>query len=129
MPRTFNDSLDHDVEAVFLNTDEFAVTVSLYRGTQSTSGIVALVARKTTGTEPPDQEMIGTDIESRNYRIRASEYLVNAVAVIPRVGDVIVETLRSGVTIRCEVQPTYNEPCYESDLQGLMYLIHTKRVE
>lgn len=129
MPRTFNDSLDHDVEAVFLNTAEFAVTVSLYRGTQSTSGIVAMVARKTTGTEPPDQEMIGTDIESRNYRIRASDYLVNAVAVIPRVGDVIVETLRSGVTIRCEVLPDRGGPCFESNDSGMLFIVKTKRVQ
>lgn len=117
------------MEQIFLNTDEFAVTVTLVRGTASTTDIVALVASKTTGTEPQVTEGLGTDFESRNYRIRASEYVIGGVAVTPRNGDTIIETLRSGVTIKCEVQPTMNEPCYQSDLHGLMFLVRTKRVK
>lgn len=87
-----------------------------------------MVASKTTGTEPQVTDGIGTDFESRNYRIRASEYVIGGVAVVPKNGDTIIETLRSGATIKCEVQPTVNEPCYQSDLHGLIFLVRTKRV-
>lgn len=128
MARTFNDSLEEELESVFLNTDEFAVTVTLKRSVHSTPNVPAIVASKS--NETTAVEDIGTDAELREYRIRSTAYRFNGSVVIPRGGDFITETLRTGVTIVCEVlPPSQSKPSYEPDANGSLLLVHTKVVK
>lgn len=127
MSRTFSDSIEDDVEQIFLNTDEFAVTVTLTRSLLSTAGIAAIVVNRSEsiGTEAVTE----TDIEERDYRIQASKYVINGSAVDPRDGDRITEVLASGVTIISEVLPLNGKRCFEPDASGTLLLVHTKRIQ
>lgn len=125
MTRTLGDSLDYDVENVFLNVNEFAVEVTIARGISRTTSVPAMVYTvvDTTG----EDEIIETIAEERTYKIRPADYMVNGTPVTPRDGDRIITG--SGVKeLTFEVLPVPGRQCFELDAAGLMLSVHTKRV-
>lgn len=129
MPRTFKDTLEDDLDKVFLNTNEFAVNVSISRGDYApTTNVPALVATKEDNASSRTTERMSLKYEERNYRIRTSTYVVNGAQTLPTEGDKIIETLQSGVTVTSEVKRTSDRPCYELDSSGIVLLVHTKRI-
>lgn len=126
MSRTFEDSLASDFENVFLNVNEFAVTVSIRRGEFTTTGVPAIVAMKEDEVVVADD--LGTRLRKRNYRIRTSAYTINSVAVEPREGDTITETLKSGGSIVGQVLQDGSRDCFEYDSSGSILLVRTKQI-
>lgn len=126
MSRTFEDSLASDFENVFLNVNEFAVTVSIRRGEFTTTGVPAIVAMKEDEVVGADD--LGTRLRKRNYRIRTSAYTINSVAVEPREGDTITETLKSGGSIVGQVLQDGSRDCFEYDSSGSILLVRTKQI-
>lgn len=89
---TLSQQISDDVSSVFINTDDFAVTVSYVRGTTTVaSNVAALVSETTFET--------ATDFGFTRYETRDFLFVASALSIEPRKADVIVEgTKRYTVT-------------------------------
>lgn len=129
MSRTFNDSLQNDLEAVFFNTDEFASGVTIRRGTKSTANVAAIVAMRSYDSVPDDHsggqnDQLTTAVQSIDFDIIATKYVINGVQVEPRQGDQITNAAGE----RFQVMPIVNKQCFEPTADGKVLRIHTTRV-
>jgi hypothetical protein len=75
-----------------------------------------------------DDEGFGIVMLSRDYIVHAADLVLNGLEFVPRSGDRIAETIQ-GVSCVFEVMPLGQKKEYEPfDTDGLMWLIHTKKV-
>lgn len=124
MSRTFNDSLATDLETVFLNTNEFAETVTIKRGAISTTGVAVLVAARM--YEVIGDNGVPTSIAMTDFDLAASSYAVNATQVDPKKGDRIVTADGTIYEVRAagDTSPWFEPVGSGND----MIRVHTQRV-
>lgn len=125
MSRTFLDSLEADVESVFLNVHEFAQAVTLSRGVgHTTASVPAIVEQR--DYQAVDQDGMATLVEMVDFDIAASAYLVDAVAVEPRTGDRIATADGQ----QFEVGEAPGRGCWDyAGGDKLVMRVHTRRVK
>lgn len=112
-----------------LEARAFGLTVTIQRILETTIDVPAIVVGKLDRTDQRFTEEITTDVGEREYRIKVADYKFGGVAVEPRPGDLITETLLGGQVIKQEVLPREDSPCFSFDEDGTVYSIHTKRVD
>lgn len=123
MPRIFNDSIDQDCEDIFFNTDEFAILVSIIRGTDQTDLVPAISDSRT--YDAVDEFGISLAWLSVDFDIIAKHYLIRGVQVEPRHRDRIVQDDGSIF----EVVPLPNKHVFEpTGGDGKVFRIHTQRI-
>lgn len=123
MSRTFKDSIDADLAAVFFNTDEFAESVTISRGASSTPGVAAIRALRS--YEVADDGGVMTAIQSHDWDVIATDYRIAAAQAAPRAGDRVTD----GESVVYEVLPIKGRQCYEpTGGDGKVWRVHTKRV-
>lgn len=105
--------------------DHAGVSVTYQRGTDS----VTLTATPTLHEyEIVDQDGFASVILSRDYVVHAADLVLAGAEIAPRAGDQILETIRL-VSQTYEVMPLGQKKEYEPlDRDGLLLLIHTKKV-
>ena len=101
------------------------VSVTYTRGTNS----VTLTAVPTLHQyEIVDDEGFGISMLSRDYLIHAADLILAGAEIAPRAGDRIAETI-DGVAQTFEVMPLGQKHEYEpADPDGLLLIVHTKKV-
>lgn len=78
--------------------------------------------------EVVDQDGLSTMVLSRDYLVHAADLVLGGAEIAPRAGDQITETI-GGVACSFEVMPLGMKKEYEPvDKDGLLLLIHTKKV-
>lgn len=78
--------------------------------------------------EVVDQDGFSTTVLSRDYIVHAADLVLSGAEIAPRAGDQITETI-GGVACSFEVMPLGMKKEYEPvDRDGLLLLIHTKKV-
>lgn len=115
------------------DTDFFGKTVSLRRTILTTTGIAAIL--EITDNEVVDQETgVLTTVRSRDYVIYKDAYVIGGVAVTPRRGDVVLETV-GAVERLFEVLPFSTSGSSkllseyeEEDADGIRWRIRTKEI-
>lgn len=121
MSRTFRDSLESDLGA-FYNANEFAVEFTLSRGITETTGVAAVTATRT--YERVDGNGGVVEVESVDFDLPASSFVVDGVAVDPSPGD----RFGDGTDV-WEVMPLGRRKCFEPmDGDGLVIRVHTRKV-
>ena len=123
MSRTFSDSLESDVESIFLNVDEFARPYTLSRGQSKTAGVPAIVANRQ--YDATDNAGGAIAFAAIDLDIAASAYEIGGVAVDPRPGDRLQD---AGNSEMYEVLPIAGGRCFEPSEDGLLLSVHCKRV-
>jgi hypothetical protein len=105
--------------------DHAGVDITYRRG----SDTVAITATATLHEyQIVDQDGIATVVISRDYIVHAADLVLDGAEIAPRAGDQIVETIRS-VATTFEVMPLgERRECELVDQDGLLLLIHTKKV-
>lgn len=125
MSRTFNDSLEADIEDVFLNTNEFARTVTYQRGpnTVELAAMTNLVAYSASGQD-------GREITEHFwvYVVKASALVIDGNRIDPRNGDRIRDTF-DGVSRIFEVVKRKDRPAGELLSCGYRWQVHTQEVK
>ena len=125
MSRTFSGILETDLQQVFLNTDEFAVEVTIVRGTRRTAGVVALVASRT--YEAISESGFATSISLTDFDLQASSYVIGGQQVSPAKGDRIIDA--SGYVHEVRAKDD-SSPWYEPIGSGNdLIRVHTQRVK
>lgn len=123
MSRTFNDSIEEELSAVFFDANEFAETVSIRRASLPVAtGVAAMV--KTRFYETVNDDGFATSVESIDFDFLESSYLVLGQAADPRSGDRIT---RSNGDVY-EVLPVGSEPCFKKLGTNGQMRVHTKRI-
>ena len=75
-----------------------------------------------------DDEGFGIVMLSRDYIVHVADLIINSLEITPRAGDRITETIH-GVACTFEVMSLGQKHEYEPfDSDGLMLLVHTKKV-
>ena len=121
MSRTFRDSLESDL-GTFFNANEFAIEFTLSRGIAETTGVAAIVATRT--YERVDGNGGVVEVESFDFDLPASAYLIDGVAVDPQSGD----RFGDGTDV-WESMPIGRRKCFEpSDGDALVIRVHTRKV-
>jgi hypothetical protein len=103
-------------------------TVTLQRGSQTTSGVTALLGTQLLKVTDSDgnPQTIRTD---KDFLISRTDYQFGSVAVEPLRQDKILETI-DGTTATYELLPYGDEPIYRwADEFRKVYRIHTKRIK
>lgn len=101
------------------------VSVVYQRGAASVS-VVAIPSMHE--YEVVDDEGFGIVMLSRDYIVHAADMIISGSEIAPRAGDRITETIQ-GVVCVFEVMALGQKHEYEPlDTDGLMWLIHTKKV-
>jgi hypothetical protein len=102
------------------------VTVTYTRGINAATGLTGTVTMAR--YETVDSEGFGVVALSRDYVLHAADLVVGGTMIVPRAGDQITETIL-GVAQTFEVMALgelrESEPL---DTDGLMLLVHTKKV-
>lgn len=106
-----------DVESVFLNTEDFAVSVIYQRGTLTVT-LDAVVSQSVFES--------GTDygvmrVETRDYLFKPSALVLNAKTITPERGDKIIEDGRTHIVTEPAGLPAY---VYD-DENRLMMRVHS----
>lgn len=100
------------------------VLITLKRGTSTTLAVKAVPAETRRDTQT--FEGLPITIRTRDYIIKASDYLIGAVAVEPAEGDLIEETLGAMVNVY-ELVPKFGEPAWRwSDQRHSAYRVHSE---
>ena len=121
MTRTFRDSLESDLEA-FYSASEFGREFTLSRGTVATADVVAVTATRI--YERIDSGGIGTEIESVDFDLPASSYLIDGVQVDPAPGDRFGDGENAW-----EAMAIGRRKCFEPlDGDALAIRVHTRKV-
>jgi len=124
MSLTFNDCLANDLAYTFLNTNEFAVSVSVTRGAATTTGVAAIVAARS--YDRVGDDIVVTSIQSWDFDIIATVYQISSARVDPQVGDRITDSTNAVF----EVMPIPGAQCFEpTDGDGKLIRVHTKRIK
>lgn len=106
-----------DVEGVFLNTSDFAVSVAYKRGSHSVT-FDALVSSTVFETST---EFGITRLETRDYSFAPANLVITSQVRLPERGDKIVEGGRTYI-----VSEPSGQPCYGYDDENrLMIRVHT----
>lgn len=92
-----------DVEDVFFNTSDFAVSVTYTRGASS----VTLTAIVEPSLFDNNQALGITRVETRGYLIPASDLILGGSATLPIAGDKITEGTRTYIVPKTRDEPTY----------------------
>lgn len=121
MPRTFNDSLEEDLERVFFDTSEFATTVTIQRGVHTTPNVAAI--RRNKSYEVIGDDGMATAHVSVDFQIITSHYKIGGVQVEPRRSDVLVNVGGSYAVL-----PIPGKECFEPSASGDVLTVHTKKV-
>lgn len=101
-------------------------TVSIQRGSNTTSGVTALKATSDFGSRT--EGVVIEDWQGRDWLIRPQHYRIDAAAVEPQRGDRIIEETDDGKTTVYEVAPPAGLPDYELTRDAIHYRVHTKIV-
>lgn len=121
MSRTFRDSLEADLAAFFF-AGEFASEYTLSRGTSETTPVAAMTATRV--YERVDSRGGVTEVESVDFDLPATSYVIGGVQVNPSAGD----RFGDGTNVY-EVFPANRRQCFEpTDGDGLVIRVHTQRV-
>ena len=124
MSLTFNDCIANDLAYTFLNTNEFAVAVSVTRVAATTAGIAAIVATRSYDLVGDDVTV--TSVQSWDFDIIATTYKISGSQVNPQAGDRITTAAGS----LYEVMPITGKQCFEpTDGDGSLIRVHTKRIK
>lgn len=111
------DLIESDLDDVFFNTSEFAVTVTYTRGGHTIS-IPAIV-------EPSlfdnDQSIGITKVETRGYLLQASDLVFGEATTLPEYGDRIIEGSRTYIVPKSRD----NLPYEFADENRLMIRVNT----
>jgi len=99
-------------------------TVTLSRGSDSTSGVTASWIGQSSEIQTITRMGVKTSFIDREWLIAKAEYVIDGSAVDPAAGDRLVDD--SSVTWEVMSQP--NMPAAESFGGGLEWLLRTKRV-
>lgn len=90
--------------------------------------ILTAVPREQTG-QAIDESGVITTLTWMEWTLVASELVRNSIAVLPRSGDRIVETL-NGDIVTWEVLPLAGKKEWDwCDTSGLLFTVRTKRIE
>jgi hypothetical protein len=118
---TLASQLSADIETVFINTNDFGVSISYQRGTASVS-FTALVS----STVFESEASFGiTRTETRDYSFVPSRLILGSAVKLPERGDVIVEGGRKYI-----VTEPVGQPCYQYDDENrLMMRVHTTMIK
>lgn len=105
--------------------DHAGLSVVYQRGASS----VSITATATMHEyEVVDDDGFGIVMLSRDYIVHAADMILSGAEIAPRAGDRITETIQ-GVVCVFEVMALGQKHEYEPlDTDGLMWLIHTKKV-
>lgn len=115
---TLAEQVVDDVENVFLNTDDFGVSITYARGENSTSAFVALVSSSVFETST---EFGIKRVETRDYSFKPSRLVISATLTLPQRGDKITE----GSRVYLVTDPS-GQPCYGYDDENrAMMRVHT----
>jgi hypothetical protein len=121
MPRTFNDSLEEDLERVFFDTSEFAISLTIMRGLHTTPNVAAIKRNKS--YDVIGEEGVATSVLSVDFDIIRTAYMIGGVRVDPRPGDLLIVGTDSH-----EVLPLNGKECYVPSDSGTVLTIHSKKV-
>lgn len=124
MSRTFEDSLEADIENVFMNTNEFARTVTYQRHADSIE-LAATMKSVSYQSKGPDGREITEHF--RLYVFKASALVINGSRIEPRNGDRIRETF-DGITRIFEVVKRDNQPAGQLLSCGYRFQVHAQQV-
>ena len=123
MARTFKDSIEADLENVFLNTNEFAVLVSITRSGRMTSNVPAIMSG--IDNDSLDRTFATTAVRMVDFDIQTTAYQIDGLAVEPKNGDIITHSDGS----RYQVTPFADKQCFEpTGGGGSLLRIHTNRI-
>lgn len=104
----------------------FGGTVSIHRGTTSTSAVTAEAVSR--NYEVDDEEGFAVTVHARDYLIDVADYLFDSTVTQPRAGDRIKESI-GGTTHVFEVMPLGSRPCVEwIGNSKAQWLIHAKLI-
>jgi hypothetical protein len=121
MSRTFRDSIESDLGA-FFNAIEFAVEFTLSRGLAETAGVAAITGPRI--YERVDGNGGVVEVDSVDFDLAASAYLIDGVAVDPQAGD----RFGNGTDV-WEVMPLGRRKCFEpADGDAMVLRVHTRKV-
>ena len=125
---TLAEQLQADIAGVFMNTNDFARTVTYRRATAESEPLTAfpIDARE----EVVNEEGFGTGVYVQGWAFQASALLIDTEVIVPRAGDFICETLNS-VELAYEVMaPGPNQkPWQWEDDNRAMLLVWCKEVK
>lgn len=122
MSRTFADSLQFDLENTFFNVNEFAKSYSLSRGVKTTTGVAAIATVRV--YERVDESGVVTEVESTDFELPATAYLIDSVQYDPAPGD----RFGDGTHV-WEVMPIGRRKCFEAvDGDARVLRVHARRV-
>jgi hypothetical protein len=123
MPRTFNDSLEEDLERVFFDTSEFATTVTIGRGLQRTPNVAAIVKVREYKSVN-DKGGARISVKSIDFDIITSKYVIGGVQEDPQPRDTLTDV--AGKVH--QVLPLVDKMCFEPTEDGKIVRVHTNRV-
>ena len=123
MTKTFSQVHDDDLENVFFNTNEFAVAVTVKRGSDETASVAAIEDTRT--YEAKEHDYAVGEWVSVDFDILASAYQINSVAVDPQDGDVIEKA--DGDEFEVLAVPGRTAFSW-ADSEGKILRVHTKRI-
>lgn len=105
------------------------VAITIKRGTGTATPTTAVAGTQADGVELPGRGSAGrVDDRRRDYLVAREKYLVGGVAVEPKPGDLIAETI-NGTVCTFQVQPPEAEPAWRwCDEDRTCYRVHTVRV-
>lgn len=107
-------------------TANASVMVEYVRGESSIEDLAATVGRSVFDEEDARGNLI--TVETRDYLIKTSLLVMDAMQVFPMEGDLVIET-QSGRAYTYRVLPVGAEPCYRfADAGRFMLRVHTKLV-
>lgn len=117
MPSTFEQRFKS--QSIPMLNREFGVSVVLTQSGQSTD---AFTARRNDWHYQGQRDEIVVDVSMRSYILPVESLLIHGVAVIPRIGDRIVE----GNDV-FEIMPTDQDEAVQLQSGGYEYIVHCKR--
>lgn len=116
---------DAIVGAVRAAQASVGITLTIIRGGHSTADVPALIGRSRDVRVTQDRLVVGVSV--RDYKIVASDYVIDGEIVKPAKGDRLVETSDKVRTF--EVLPTAGEGEFRaSDPYHTVHRIHTKLI-
>lgn len=105
--------------------DHASVSIIYTRGSYSSTITATATMHE---YEVVDDEGFGIVMLSRDYIVHVADLVLNGAEIAPRAGDRITETIQ-GVSCTFEVMALGQKHEYEPfDSDGLMLLVHTKKV-
>lgn len=116
MSRSLADCIADDIDAVFLNTDEFAVSITYTRGGQS----VDLKALQDSSLFESSNQFGITQTKTKVFLIEVAKLILGTVTIEPAKGDVIV----CGAKTYVVTAPPGGRPDEYDDDDELLWRVH-----